>query len=106
MIERVYRDALARPVARRPGFVAEACGGDDELRREIESLLASAEGVLDRPRVSPDDRWIAFRKSGKSFVTRIAPGRPPAEETWAGVEIGPLPPGFDRSGIPCGDGEA
>jgi serine/threonine protein kinase len=58
----------------------------DTVNGSYQTLLASAEGVLDRPHASPDDRWIAFRESGKSFVTRLAPGRPPAEETWARVD--------------------
>ena len=48
-IERLYHAALTRPVEGRAAFLAEACGGDDELRREVESLLAqqiSAAGVL------------------------------------------------------------
>src|SRR6185503_13051334 len=48
-VERLYHSALARPVDERAAFVAEACAGDEELRREVESLLAqeaSADGVL------------------------------------------------------------
>ena len=48
-VERLYHAALARPVDERAAFLAEACGGDEEVRREVESLLAqhvSAEGVL------------------------------------------------------------
>jgi len=48
-VERLYHAVLARPADERPAFLAEACGGDDELRREVESLLAqemSAAGVL------------------------------------------------------------
>jgi hypothetical protein len=50
-VDRLYHTALARPVDQRAGFLAEACAGDDELRREVESLLAqsaSADGVLTR----------------------------------------------------------
>jgi eukaryotic-like serine/threonine-protein kinase len=39
-VERVYHEALARPPERRAAFVAEACAGNAELRREVESLLA------------------------------------------------------------------
>jgi serine/threonine protein kinase len=48
-VERVYHAALARPVDERAVFLAEACAGDEGLRREVESLLAqdmSAAGVL------------------------------------------------------------
>src|SRR5262245_60881624 len=39
-VERLYHEALARPLDTRAAFLAEACGGDDRLRREVESLLA------------------------------------------------------------------
>jgi serine/threonine protein kinase len=48
-VERLYHAALARPVSDRAAYLADACAGDDELRREVESLLAqhaSAEDVL------------------------------------------------------------
>ena len=51
-IEALYHAVSARPAAARPAFLVEACGGDEALRREVESLLAqpvSAEGMLDRP---------------------------------------------------------
>src|SRR5262245_19233090 len=50
-VERVYHEALARPLERRAAFVAEACAGNAELRREVESLLAqdaSADPVFTR----------------------------------------------------------
>jgi serine/threonine protein kinase len=48
-VERLYHAALARPVEERAAFLAKACAGDGELRREVESLLAqdaSGEGAL------------------------------------------------------------
>jgi hypothetical protein len=39
-VKAVVQDALARPPAARPAFVAVACGDDAELRAEVESLLA------------------------------------------------------------------
>jgi predicted ATPase len=45
----VYHAALDRPAQERAAFVAEACGDDEGLRREVESLLAAherAEGFL------------------------------------------------------------
>ena len=50
-VDRLYHAALARPVRERAAFLAEACAGDEELRREVESLLAqgaSAEAALTR----------------------------------------------------------
>jgi Tol biopolymer transport system component len=49
--ERIFHAALARPVEARAAFLAEACGGDAELRRDVQSLLdqASAPGFLQQP---------------------------------------------------------
>ncbi len=42
-IKDVLAAALDRPAEERTGFLAEACGADLELRREVESLLAAHE---------------------------------------------------------------
>src|SRR5436189_1144173 len=39
MVERLYHAALQRDASERDRFVAEACAGDDALRREVVSLL-------------------------------------------------------------------
>lgn len=51
-IESLYSETLALPIGERNAFLDRACGGDGELRREIESLLAyqeQAETYMDRP---------------------------------------------------------
>jgi serine/threonine protein kinase len=59
-VEDLYHSALERPVALRLGFLAQACGGDQELQHKIEALLAQSVpksnhsspdhgGFLDRP---------------------------------------------------------
>jgi eukaryotic-like serine/threonine-protein kinase len=51
-VERLYHSAQERASDRRDAFLAEACDGDNELRREVESLLAqtsSSEDALNRP---------------------------------------------------------
>src|SRR5688572_9454939 len=51
-IGRVYEAALERAPADRSAFVADACGGDEAVRREVESLLAYAddtERFIERP---------------------------------------------------------
>src|SRR5262245_3518467 len=51
-IESLYYAALDRDAAQRASFLDGACAGDEELRREVESLLAvheQAEGFLDTP---------------------------------------------------------
>ena len=53
-IEELYHDAMTREAADRAAFLASACAGDDELRREVESLLeqpVTADGLLQSPPV-------------------------------------------------------
>ena len=48
-VEELYHAALARVEGERAAFLRDACGTDEDLRREVESLLAqpvSADGVL------------------------------------------------------------
>ncbi|MGE3842453.1 MAG: serine/threonine-protein kinase, partial [Vicinamibacterales bacterium] len=44
-IEQIYQTALKRTGDPRAEFLREACGQDDELRREVESLLAQEHGA-------------------------------------------------------------
>src|SRR5580765_3064535 len=44
-ISQLYHDALTRDVAERAAFLAVACGADEPLRREVESLLAQPESA-------------------------------------------------------------
>jgi serine/threonine protein kinase len=55
-VEEIYQAAVERKPEERAAFLAVACGGDEDLRREVESLLAqpSADGVLDRPAWEPE----------------------------------------------------
>jgi serine/threonine protein kinase/tetratricopeptide (TPR) repeat protein len=46
-IEEFYHLALARREDQRASYLAEACAGDEELRREVESLLANEEQTGD-----------------------------------------------------------
>src|SRR5215510_13978492 len=51
-VEQLYLAALEVESDRRDAFLAEASGGDEELRRDIESLLgyqAQSDGILDQP---------------------------------------------------------
>ena len=51
-IEEVYHAAMERPPEQRAAFIADACKGDDELRREVEDLMrrerSPAGELLDR----------------------------------------------------------
>jgi hypothetical protein len=40
-IEELFHSALELPVEHRTAFLHQSCGGDEHLRREIETLLAA-----------------------------------------------------------------
>src|SRR4029453_11013262 len=53
-VKRIHQSALDIDPSERAAFVDESCGGDETLRREVESLLtyaAEAESFLERPAV-------------------------------------------------------
>jgi serine/threonine-protein kinase len=64
-IERLYHEALARGVHERVAFLADACAGDDALRREVESLLAHDGGAafLSTPALANDDGGAGMKTS-------------------------------------------
>jgi serine/threonine protein kinase/Tfp pilus assembly protein PilF len=69
-IEDVYHSALEQEPEKRSAFLTEACQGDDELRREIESLLAQpSSSSLDRP------AWEGAASTTENFTRSVlAPG--------------------------------
>ena len=81
-IEELYHSAREREPGQRSAFLAEACRGDDELRRKVELLLAqdvsnddaAGEKILDRP------AWEA----APSLL-----GRPQNARLTPGTQIGP-----------------
>ena len=51
-IDQLFHAALGYEPAQRPGFLVSACGGDEELRLEVESLISShqeAESFIEMP---------------------------------------------------------
>ncbi|HEV8486688.1 MAG TPA: protein kinase, partial [Blastocatellia bacterium] len=46
-VDRLLQSALERAPAERASFLSEACSGDDTLRKEVESLLASGDNAHD-----------------------------------------------------------
>src|SRR5579883_359160 len=75
-IERIYHAALEQKDSNRDSFLADACGDDEELRREIQALLAqpSQTGRLDHP--AWQNAADLLRESGRlSAGTSIGPYR-------------------------------
>jgi eukaryotic-like serine/threonine-protein kinase len=60
-VERIYEQAWMRPEDQRAGFLHEACGSDEALRLEVESLLAheaGAAGFMSRPAVAANPSLV------------------------------------------------
>ena len=70
-IEEIYHSALSVAVDERPRFLQRVCSGDDELRGEVESLLAyesAAEDFIKEPALQAAARLLAPEET--------APGEP------------------------------
>ena len=76
-IEELYHSARDREPSRRGAFLAESCGGDQELRREVESLLAQndREGVMERPPMELAARAIALKLNETPEITDSLAGQ-------------------------------
>src|SRR5262245_15947110 len=64
-VDQLRQDALDRGPAERAAFLAEACGGDDELRREVESLIGfheRAENFIETPPAEVAADWLAVKE--------------------------------------------
>jgi serine/threonine protein kinase/Tfp pilus assembly protein PilF len=66
-VERLYHAVLDRHAEERAAFLAEACAGDDTLRREVASMLAQARGFLSAPAAALER---GTPRDGTSFIGR------------------------------------
>ncbi|MGH9848144.1 MAG: serine/threonine-protein kinase, partial [Blastocatellia bacterium] len=65
-VEALYHAALEREPSQRAAFLDRACAGDEQLRRELESLLAAhdrAGDFLDAPALEAEAKGIAARQA-------------------------------------------
>jgi serine/threonine-protein kinase len=65
-VDQLLQEALVRDSAERAAFLAEACGADDELRHEVESLLGfhdRAENFIETPPSDVAADWLAVEES-------------------------------------------
>ena len=65
-IEQLCSAALEREAGQRAAFILHACGGDDELRREVESLLAQEKPAARF--LESSDAEVAMRQVAKGRV--------------------------------------
>lgn len=76
-IERLFHSALERALGERAALLAEACAGDEELRREVESLLAEhARGgsLLETAAADLEADWAQEYFADGMTEALIAPG--------------------------------
>jgi len=77
-IEQLYHAALELDTSQRAAFLDRACVGDEGLRQEVESLIASHEQTWDfmsAPAVEVAARALAEEQSGSAAGRRIGPYR-------------------------------
>jgi Tol biopolymer transport system component len=61
-----------------------------DVNGSYEDLVTSAEGILNRPHVSPDDKWLAFRRTvnaaNRNYVVPFIPGHSPPDHLWTLID--------------------
>jgi eukaryotic-like serine/threonine-protein kinase len=75
-IERLFNATLEQKPEKRAAFLAEACAGDESIRKEVERLLAlksEAEGFIEKPAIEMAAKEMAEAEatanlSGESFL--------------------------------------
>jgi serine/threonine protein kinase/tetratricopeptide (TPR) repeat protein len=74
-IDRIFAEALEREPGERAIFLDGACGGDEQLRAEVESLLAHnvPESLVDGPAVEETMRLLANENMRVPKLTAIGP---------------------------------
>ena len=73
-VERLYHSTLEREVGERADFLAEACAGDEGMRREVESLLAyedQAEGFIESPALEVAATLMAEEQGTTGMAGRL-----------------------------------
>jgi serine/threonine protein kinase len=71
----IFQAAADRGPDARPAFLAEACAGDDELRREVEAMLAAdaqSGGFLDKPADDLAAAAVAARETRSLIGHRVS----------------------------------
>ena len=61
-VDSLLQAALALPLQEREAFLLQACAGDENLEREVRSLLDSAQQAgdfLDKPAIEVEAHWMA-----------------------------------------------
>src|SRR5579862_208449 len=72
-VKQLFEAALDKPAGARAAFIAAQCGGDPELRSEVESLLTEYDRLgsfLDKPAAAEAAETILFSKEDASVSSQ------------------------------------
>ena len=75
-VERIYHSALEREESQRGAFLAQACAGDEVLRKEVESLLAHqplAESFIEVPALEVAAMGMAENRVASLVGRQVGP---------------------------------
>ena len=64
-LDKLFHSAMERAPTKRAAFLDEACAGDEELRKEVESLIAADEragSFIEKPALDVEARSLAHEK--------------------------------------------
>ena len=89
-VEAIYHAARMKPAPARAGYVRDACADDEDLRREVESLLAkdASEALfLEPPRATALAAAAALVEAGESAVTVGGPNTAMSGQRFGSYEI-------------------
>lgn len=89
-VKEIYQGVLESAPDKRDGFLAGACNGDEDLRREVEALLAfreEAEGFIETPAFAAGARLLASNQSESLEGQRIGQYRLIAEIGRGGMGV-------------------
>src|SRR5208337_5372995 len=74
-IEELYHAALERAESQRPAFLEQACGGDEGLRGEVESLLSfhqQAKSFIEAPALEEAARSLPSSEAAATQSGEVA----------------------------------
>src|SRR5262245_1234390 len=78
-IDKLFESALERQPSQQASFLDQACGGDEALRREVESLLAherEARSFIEMPAIEMAAKGVAEGMAADSNLSTVIPSRP------------------------------
>ena len=78
-VKELFRSALEHEIEERAAFLERACAGDDGLRREVESLLASFEesdSIIETPVAAAAAQLLTGDRAESLVGQRLAITRP------------------------------